>query len=136
MFKKQYTTRPCAYCGDPIKGRDDKRFCNDGCRNSFNNETKRGRDTRMFKDVRASLNLNRRILLKFSPARKNYAKVSAFDLLRNGYNFHYCTHFTTLCKKKLTCCFDVGFVELEKSILLVIRLDKLKENKKLDFDLI
>ena len=26
----------CAYCGKPLFGRTDKRFCNDGCRNAFN----------------------------------------------------------------------------------------------------
>ena len=29
--------KQCPECNDPIVGRTDKKFCSDGCRNSFNN---------------------------------------------------------------------------------------------------
>jgi len=31
-------TKYCAHCQKPIKGRTDKKYCNDYCRNSFNNQ--------------------------------------------------------------------------------------------------
>lgn len=28
----------CLYCGKPVKGRIDKKFCDDWCRNAYNNK--------------------------------------------------------------------------------------------------
>jgi len=29
--------RHCRHCSKPVKGRTDKKFCSDGCRNAYNN---------------------------------------------------------------------------------------------------
>src|SRR5690606_5358857 len=33
--------KQCQQCGRPLKGRTDKRFCNDDCRNNFNRAKRR-----------------------------------------------------------------------------------------------
>ena len=33
-------TRLCGVCTRPLRGRSDKKFCNDYCRNTFNNRKK------------------------------------------------------------------------------------------------
>ncbi len=36
----QQNTATCQQCGKPVKGRIDKRFCDDFCRNAYNNNLK------------------------------------------------------------------------------------------------
>ena len=35
--------RECLECGEPLKGRVDKKFCSDYCRNSHNNKVNKDR---------------------------------------------------------------------------------------------
>ena len=53
----------CEYCGKDIKGRSDKRFCDDNCRNTFNHK-KKIPDNEVYAPVVNILKKNRAILLK------------------------------------------------------------------------
>ncbi len=44
--------RKCLYCGEPIYGRMDKKFCCDSCRNSYNYE-KTHKQTNIVRNINA-----------------------------------------------------------------------------------
>ncbi|QEC53613.1 uncharacterized protein with Zn-ribbon domain DUF2116 [Anseongella ginsenosidimutans] len=43
MENAAHTPKHCEHCGKTIKGRTDKRFCNDDCRNNFNRKKRKKR---------------------------------------------------------------------------------------------
>jgi len=53
--------RHCFECGEPLKGRIDKKFCDDACRNSYNNRV--NKDTKnLIRNTNNRLRKNYRIL--------------------------------------------------------------------------
>ncbi|MBK7480842.1 MAG: DUF2116 family Zn-ribbon domain-containing protein [Bacteroidales bacterium] len=53
--------RKCLDCGCTIRGRTDKKFCSDQCRNNYNNKLNRDTNNYM-RNVHGLLRKNRRIL--------------------------------------------------------------------------
>lgn len=82
--------RTCPECGEVIKGRIDKKFCSDLCRNSFNN--KQNSDSNNYvRNVNNILRKNRRILEGLLPGDK--ITLPRQKLVDKGFNF---TYFTNL----------------------------------------
>jgi predicted nucleic acid-binding Zn ribbon protein len=61
--------RLCLDCGKAVKGRTDKKFCDDNCRNSYNNHLK-NENGLVFKRINLALKKNRTLLAKFNPDGK------------------------------------------------------------------
>ncbi|MBL7762218.1 MAG: DUF2116 family Zn-ribbon domain-containing protein, partial [Chitinophagaceae bacterium] len=63
-----YTNSPsaCLNCGKPLKGRSDKKFCDDSCRNNYNNQLKSIVNNQM-RNINNVLGKNRRILESLLP---------------------------------------------------------------------
>ena len=75
-------TKTCLICGRPLKGRSDKKFCNDYCRNSFNNTQKfRESHNDVVKLINNALARNRRILESLLPNGDELAKAKKEKLL-------------------------------------------------------
>lgn len=89
----------CLACGEIIKGRSDKKFCDDYCRNSYNNKLKSTSNNFMRK-VNHILTRNRRILEQLLPPEESMSKASEDKLKSEGYNFKYFTHQYTNKKTK------------------------------------
>jgi predicted nucleic acid-binding Zn ribbon protein len=53
--------RNCPACGKPLNGRVDKRFCDDYCRNGYNNQLKSASNN-LVRNINNALGKNRRIL--------------------------------------------------------------------------
>ena len=101
--------RKCLDCGDKIRGRSDKKFCSDQCRNNYNNRL--NRDTNNFvRNVHGLLRKNRRILADlYSEGRHRVHRDALFAL---GYNFSFFTHvIETSDSLKYHFCFEYGFRE-------------------------
>lgn len=112
----------CEYCGKLVHGRSDKRFCDDYCRSSFNNE-KRVADSKEMRKIISTLKLNRNILESIVAGGVEKVKVPREKLVRLGYNFKYHTGTYTDWKGNFyTYCFDYGFLQLDKDWLLVFRV--------------
>ena len=79
----------CLECGAKLIGREDKKFCNDQCRNSYNNKLNRDENTVMT-SINRKLRKNRRVLKMLNPNGK--AKVRRNELEKSGFNFKYFTH--------------------------------------------
>lgn len=101
----------CLECNKPLMGRSDKKFCDELCRNSFNNRVN-GKTTNLIRRVNSILRKNRRILLEFNPGGK--ASVNKGKLLEAGFNFDYYTNtYTTKKGATYYFCYDQGYLPLD-----------------------
>lgn len=121
----QPTPKQCLSCGKPIKGRIDKKFCDDYCRTQYNNQLK-AEDTAVIKKINAVLRSNRRILERLIPAGEELTKCPKQKLVDAGFNFHYFTHQYSNKKGNVYCfCYEYGYLPLEGDwMLLVKRVEK------------
>lgn len=81
----------CTYCDTSIRGRSDKRFCNDACRNAYHNEMNKESSTVVHR-INRSLKHNRQILGRFLTPVQETIEVRKDLLLLSGFNFMYITH--------------------------------------------
>lgn len=113
-------TRYCLECNTEVRGRIDKKFCSDYCRNAYNN--------RLNKDSKNLVrNINNRL-------RKNYRILDGFDLkdgktrttktrlLDKGFDFEYITNLYTT-KKGTTYYFvyDLGYLPLDNDYYMIVK---------------
>lgn len=111
----------CLNCGKPLKGRSDKKFCDDSCRNNYNNQLKSIVNNQM-RNVNNVLGKNRRILESLLPETEETGKANKEKLLRLGFQFKYITHlYTTKTGKTYYYCYDYGYLPLENDWYLIVR---------------
>lgn len=111
----------CINCGKLLKGRSDKKFCDDHCRNSHNNQLKT--DVNNYKRrINNALSKNRRILEGLFLQNGSLRKVKRELLIGLGFQFSYQTH-THINKKGSTYvfCYDYGYLPLEKDWFLIVK---------------
>ena len=110
-------TKNCLSCGDQIKGRSDKKFCSDQCRNNFHNQENQKNE--YIKQVNAILKKNRRILESLNPDGK--AKVSKERLLTLGFQFKYYTNvYKTSTGNIYYFCYEHGYLPLENDLYALV----------------
>jgi len=116
-------TKTCLACGEPLKGRIDKKFCNDYCRNNYNNQQKaKGSHSGYVRNINNSLMKNRKILESILPNNEETAKANKDKLQRNGFNFKYMTHiYTTKTGKTYFYCYDYGYLPLDNDWFLIVK---------------
>ena len=107
--------KKCLDCGDTLRGRTDKKFCSDQCRNNYNNRL--NRDSNNFvRNVHGLLRKNRRILSDLYAEGK--VKVHKDALFALGYNFSFFTHVIETSKgRRFRYCFEYGYSELGDDFL-------------------
>lgn len=100
-------TRNCAFCGNAVTGRQDKKFCSDQCRYLFNNQSK-AESQRGILDVNKRLRKNRSILKSLCPHGK--ATVRRTVLADLGFDITVFTSlFVTSTKQVYYLCYEYGF---------------------------
>jgi hypothetical protein len=112
--------RTCPECGEVIKGRIDKKFCSDMCRNAFNN--KQNSDTNNYvRNINNSLRKNRRILEESLQGEKT--TISKQKLVDKGFNFlFYTNQVVTKNNHTYTFCYEFGYLLLEdKNLILIVK---------------
>ena len=111
--------KPCLACGEPVKGRADKKFCDDLCRSNYNNKLNSD-STAEIRNINNILRRNRRIL---DSLVKNDGKtrVLQMNLADRGFNFRFYTH-TRLnpLGNEFRLCYDYGYM-LENDQVLVVK---------------
>ena len=113
--------RFCQCCGLSLKGRSDKKFCDDGCRNTFNNQ-QNSIHNKGIQTINAILKRNRSILLAKLPEGKKQAKVLKEQLLIMGFNVRYMTHQGLLPNgQSVQFCYELGWVILKENCWLIVR---------------
>ncbi len=109
-------------CGKQVRGRIDKKFCDDYCRNSFNNKLK-GLSGNLVRNINNALGKNRRILEGIICSGDNgSAKTNKEKLMQMGFQFKYLTHVhRTKAGKNYNYCYDYGYLPLENDWFLVVK---------------
>ena len=118
---QQTQIKNCLACGKPLKGRVDKRFCDDYCRNSYNNQLKSAGNN-LVRNINNALGKNRRILESLLPEGEETAKANKEKLQRLGFQFKYITHTYTNHKGNVYFfCYEYGYLPLENNRYLLVK---------------
>jgi hypothetical protein len=119
--------RLCLQCQKPLRGRTDKKFCDDNCRNVFNNTIK-AVPYNLVRNVNNQLAKNRRLLEEVIPAGEEMGKTTRDKMISKGFSFKYLTHTYTNKKGNVYFfCYDYGYLPLEGEWLLVVHRKEEKE---------
>lgn len=111
----------CLSCNKPLKGRTDKKFCDDYCRNNFNNQLKAG-TTNQVRNINNALGKNRRILESLFPEGEEITKTTKHKLLQKGFQFKYITNIYNNKKgNTYFFCYDFGYLPLENDWYLLVK---------------
>lgn len=123
MTAPKTENRTCLACGAVLRGRIDKKYCNDYCRNNYNNlQKQQAVPPSLIKDINNSLLKNRKVLASLLPDDEDTAKATKDKLLRLGFHFKYLTHvYTTQTGKKYYYCYDYGYLPLDNDWFLIVR---------------
>lgn len=110
----------CLSCSKNLKGRSDKKFCDDYCRNNYNNLLKA--DTNNFvRNINNSLRKNRRILEDLL-SKDEMTKTTKDKLLMHGFQLKYFTHIYTNKKgNTYFFCYEYGYLPLENDWYLIVK---------------
>jgi len=113
--------KECLTCGKSLKGRSDKKFCDDYCRNNYNNQLK-SIISNQVRNINNTLGKNRRILESLLPVTEETARTTKEKLSRLGFQFKYITHmYTTKTGKTYYYCYDHGYLPLDNDWYLIVR---------------
>lgn len=112
-------SKVCLECGEKIIGREDKKFCNDSCRNTYNN--KQNKDTtNLMRNINNKLRKNYRILSELNPEEKS--KTTRSKLLQLGFDFEYFTSvYTTKNQTTYFFVYDQGYMPLENDWYIIVK---------------
>lgn len=113
--------KQCLYCGSIIHGRSDKKFCDDKCRSSHNNQHK-DEVLDEVKSIQYIQKANRKILMMVLEDGVESVKVPKERLSQMGFNFKYHTHhFAHSPNKFFWFNFDYGILDYWDGWVLVVR---------------
>ena len=111
--------KTCLECEAKIIGREDKKFCSDSCRNSYNNKMKRD-NTNLMRNVNNILRKNYSILCNSNIEGKT--NISKQKLINLGFSFEY---FTSILNTKTGntyyFIYDQGYKYLEKEYVMLVK---------------
>jgi len=114
--------RTCLECGAPLKGRIDQKFCNDSCRNAYNNK-KASVSTNFMRKVNRILKQNHSILEELNPEEKTTTFKSSLE--KHGFNFNYFTSiYTTQTGRVYYFVYDQGYSELENNKFMLVKKEE------------
>lgn len=114
----------CRSCGKPVQGRSDKKYCNDFCRNEYNNLHSVS-NTVYMRRVNYILRKNRNILLSMIPASAQQVTVSKEKLLVAGFYFALITNVRLTKKGLVYQCYDFEYQLFKENFYLVKRYSTL-----------
>jgi len=110
-------SKTCLECSDKIVGREDKKFCSDGCRNSYNNKINKD-STNFMRNVNNKLRKNYRILSALNVDGKS--KTTRTKLLSKGFDFEFFTNIlNTKTGNTYYFLYDQGYLALDDYFMLV-----------------
>ena len=120
--------RRCAFCGEPLTGRIDKKYCTDQCRNNVNNNRNRIKNN-VVRCVNNVLRKNLKILESLHASGKRTQ--SPKQLSAKGFNFDFYTHVHARRNGQMDYyCYDHGYSEKTSGQILILnpKKDFLSEN--------
>jgi hypothetical protein len=119
-MEEENTLKNCLECSNVIKGRADKRFCDDACRSSYNHK-QNGDQTNLIRQINFTLRKNRRILQEFL-GEEGILKIHREKLLLQGFDLKYHTHtFINVKDQTYYFVYEYGYLKLENDMVLLVR---------------
>ncbi len=114
-------SKTCLSCSKPVKGRTDKKFCDDYCRNNYNNQLKAATNNQV-RNINNALAKNRRILESCMIHGEEFVKTSKEKLLQAGFRFRYFTHIQINKKgNHFYVCYDHAYLPLDNETYLILK---------------
>ncbi|MCG2610262.1 hypothetical protein LZZ90_01930 [Flavobacterium sp. SM15] len=111
--------KTCLECDEKIIGREDKKFCSDGCRNTHNNKKTRD-STNLMRNINNKLRKNYRILCELNTEEKT--KIPTKKIKEKGFDFEY---FTSIHQTKngntYYFLYDQGYRYIENNGVLLVK---------------
>jgi hypothetical protein len=118
-------SKTCRTCNKTLRGRTDKKFCDDHCRNSYNNQFKTEKSG-CVRNINNWLQKNRRILEEFLMESGEISIIHKERLEGRGFKFSYHTHtYTNKKGNTYFYCYEYGYLPLDNNRYLIV---KRKEN--------
>ncbi|AZA89668.1 hypothetical protein EG344_20940 [Chryseobacterium sp. G0162] len=109
----------CLECGEKIIGRSDKKFCNDACRNAYNNKQNKD-STNLMRNINNKLRKNYRILVEVNIDGKT--KIAKSKLESLGFDFDYFTNLKVYKNgSEYKFIYDYGYKLLEEDFVLIVK---------------
>ncbi|MBK9224808.1 MAG: hypothetical protein IPO23_09685 [Flavobacterium sp.] len=111
--------KTCLECGEKIVGREDKKFCSDGCRNTYNNKINKD-STNFMRNINNKLRKNYRILSEINTEGKS--KTTRAKLLSKGFDFEFFTNILeTKTGNTYFFVYDQGYRTLEDDFYMLVK---------------
>ena len=111
--------KTCLECEDKIVGREDKKFCSDGCRNAYNNKINKD-STNFMRNVNNKLRKNYRILSVLNV--DGIGKATRAKLLSKGFDFEFFTNILeTKTGNTYYFVYDQGYRVLEDDYYMLVK---------------
>lgn len=116
-------TKLCLDCGKPLSGRSDKKFCDDACRNNYNNKQNSDRNAQVNR-INAILKKNRKIIESLIPAEGKIT-LAEKKLKEAGFNFDYITGiYETKTGTIYRLCYEFGYMRLDDGRFVLVKRDQ------------
>ncbi len=112
--------RKCLDCGEVLKGRSDKKFCSDQCRNNYNNTINREANN-LVRNVHSVLRKNRKILCELYDSGTR--KLHRDALLVSEFNMNFFTHLVeTDNDSNITrYCYEYGYRDIDSEYFELVK---------------
>lgn len=120
-------TKKCLACNKPLQGRLDKKFCNDYCRNLYNNQKISSTNSNLIRNINNALKRNRKILGDYL-GEKEMVKIPKQKLIDQGFNFNFITNILPTKKgHQYLFCYEYGYLILENPDWVLIVKKKVED---------
>lgn len=113
----------CLNCNRVIKGRSDKKFCDDHCRSNYNYKRTGVDHLNFVRSVNRTLNKNRKILRSLNKSGRT--KVPRKSLSDRGFNFSFHTSIYEAQRSRYYICYDIGYLALDDNDVLLVNKELL-----------
>jgi hypothetical protein len=111
----------CLECNEKIVGREDKKFCSDGCRNAYNNKINKD-STNYMRNVNNKLRKNYRILTELNTGEEGKTKTTRTKLMSKGFDFEFFTSiYNTKTGNVYHFLYDQGYRMLDEDYYLLVK---------------
>lgn len=121
IYPMENAERLCLACDKPLKGRVDKKFCDDYCRNAYNNQQNSDQNNYV-RNINNTLRRNRRILSDLLATGEEFVKIKKEKMTEYGFHFGYHTHsYQTQKGQVYLFCYEYGYLPLEQDWILIVR---------------
>jgi len=118
-IKEITMSKVCLECGEKIVGREDKKFCSDGCRNAYNNKINKD-STNYMRNINNKLRKNYRILSNLNAEGKS--KTTKTKLLSKGFDFDFFTNLlNTGTGNTYYFVYDQGYRFLDNDFYMLVK---------------